>query len=68
MSVPVESGVPIIAKQANGWVITCSFMSESCGPYKRICVDTDVGKKMEKVQGNELHPFAIIGWAGILGD
>jgi hypothetical protein len=71
LSVFRELGVPITAKQANRWVITScvalpqkgvAHIEEDLYQYRH------VKKKMEKAQGIESHPFAIIHWVVILED
>ena len=71
MSVFIELGVPIIAKQANRWVMTCCAAStqRDVSHIKEEFVSIQTCRKQDgNVQGNELHPFAIIDWFVILED
>ena len=63
MSVFIELGVPIIVKQVNKWIITCCVVSprEDVAHIKEEFLLIEICKR-EKVQGNELHPFAIVHW------
>ena len=63
MSVFMELGVPITAKQANRWVIMCCVASPKRGvahiKEEFVSIETPK-KKREKAQDNELHPFVIV--------
>ena len=67
----IEPGVLIIAKQANRWVITCLVVSPRRGVAhikEEFVWLRHVRRKREKVQGNELYPFAIVHWVIIFED